>query len=47
MRRYFELATAALAVIIGLGAFTVGPRAQYLITGMTRSSWMTKLERWN
>ena len=33
MRRYFEFATAALAVIIGLGVFTVEARAQYLITG--------------
>ena len=33
MRRSFELATAALAVIIGLAGFTVDARAQYLITG--------------
>ena len=33
MRRYFELAVAALAVIIGLGGFNVAAQAQYLITG--------------
>ena len=38
MRRYFELAAAALAVIIGLGGFTVAAHAQYLITGNDEKS---------
>ena len=42
MRRYFELAAAALAVIIGLGGFTVEAQAQYLITGNDEKRCITK-----